>query len=73
MSTESKFAEYYHSGLRLFRVHNLDRAIAEFTKAIRLDPGHADAYYCRGNVLFELGRIQDAEADYDVAKRLSKR
>lgn len=73
MSTESKFAECYRSGLSLFRDHNLSRAIAQFTKAIRYNPSHADAYYCRGNVLFELGKIQDAEADYEQAKRLSRR
>ena len=32
-----------------------DKALAEFNKAIKLDPNNADAYYWRGNVYFQKG------------------
>ena len=34
-----------------------DMAIADYTQAIEIDPGFADAYYQRGNRLFQKGPI----------------
>ena len=44
-------------------------AIADFNKAIELDPDFADAYYNRGDAYYSL--YQDAEADADFAKACS--
>lgn len=48
-----------------------DLAIAQYTKAIALDPGYAKAYNGRGNVYYELGRYEDELADYLKASELS--
>jgi tetratricopeptide (TPR) repeat protein len=47
-----------------------DKAIADFTEAIRLDPKAADAYYNRGNAYGHKGDTEKAKADFDQAKRL---
>lgn len=41
--------------------------IADYDAAIRLDPGHVDAYKNRGNARGSLGDIAGAIADYDAA------
>jgi len=47
-----------------------DRAIADFTEAIRLDPKCGSAYRGRGNAYKEKGDSDKARADFDQAKRL---
>ena len=37
------------------KIKRYDKAIAEFTKAIELEPNNADAYYCRAEVYFQKG------------------
>ncbi|MCW6512268.1 tetratricopeptide repeat protein, partial [Lichenifustis flavocetrariae] len=46
---------------------DLDRAIADYTAAIGLDPGHADAYYNRGAAYVQKGDFDRAIADYSAA------
>jgi uncharacterized protein (TIGR02145 family) len=41
----------------------LDKAIAEYSEAIRVDPNYADAYYCRGIVYIAIGSHDEAIAD----------
>jgi tetratricopeptide (TPR) repeat protein len=41
-----------------------DKAMLDFTEAIRLDPRSDDAYYRRGVVLFEQGEYDRAIADF---------
>lgn len=45
-------------------------AVEAFGRAIRLNPGFADAYVNRANALRDLGRFDAAMADYDAAIRL---
>ena len=47
-----------------------DRAIADFDKAIRLDPNNAEFYYKRGTAFINKGDYDRAIADYDQAIRL---
>jgi tetratricopeptide (TPR) repeat protein len=47
-----------------------DRAIADFTQAIRLDPNNANAYRERGNAYSDKGDYDRAIADYNQALRL---
>jgi lipoprotein NlpI len=46
---------------------DLDRAIADYNEAIRLDPKYADAYYNRGIAYKAKGDIDRAIADYNEA------
>jgi tetratricopeptide (TPR) repeat protein len=48
------------------------RAIADFERAIRLNPSYAEAYYNRGNAHSEFGKKQDAIADFKKAASLFK-
>ena len=49
---------------------NLDKAIADFTEAIRIAPGLAVAFNNRGLAYQEQGRLTQAIADYTEAVRL---
>ena len=49
---------------------NYDKAIADYTEAIRLDPKFAEAYYNRGVAYENKGEYDKAIADYTEAIRL---
>jgi Flp pilus assembly protein TadD len=49
---------------------DLDKAIADYTEAIRLRPQYAKAYYNRGTAYREKGMNSEAEADFVQAKKL---
>lgn len=46
------------------------QAIADFTKAIELNPNNPTAYRNRGRVYICLGNIQQGEADFEKAEKL---
>lgn len=58
---------YTNRGVAQAALGKLDKAIADFTEAVRLNPGNALAYYNRGNVRFDRGDMRDAIADFDLA------
>ena len=49
---------------------DFDRAIADFSSAIELDPASVDAYRVRGNAYAEKGNLINAMTDYDKALSL---
>jgi len=49
---------------------DFDRAIADLSEAIRLDPKYAEAYYLRGVTYRNKGDLDRAIADYSEAIRL---
>jgi tetratricopeptide (TPR) repeat protein len=53
--------------------HDLDRAIADFDQALRLDPKNAGAYDNRANALEARGDMDDAIKDYNESLRLNPR
>jgi tetratricopeptide (TPR) repeat protein len=53
--------------------HDLDRAIADFDQALRIDPKNAAAYDNRANALDARGDWDDAIKDYNEALRLNPR
>jgi tetratricopeptide (TPR) repeat protein len=54
-----------------YRKNDYDRAIADYTEAIRIDPKYAIAYDNRGNVFHRKGDYDRAIRDYDEAIRLA--
>ena len=46
------------------------KSLADYDRAIQLNPNNAIAYYNRGVVKYALGKNQDAIADYDRAIQL---
>ena len=47
-----------------------DKAIADYTEAIRLEPENAQAYHGRGSAYEAKGDHKRAEADFAEAKKL---
>ena len=62
--------EYLEKGVEYAEQVRFDDAIAQFSKAIELDPQFAWAYYNRGFTYFLLGQYQRAIEDYTEAIRL---
>ncbi len=72
--TPAKLAEVYCSrGVAYAKSRDYDRAIADYDKAIDLDPKNAKAYYQRGYVYDIKGERDRAMADYNQAMRLLRR
>jgi tetratricopeptide (TPR) repeat protein len=64
-------AEFYlKRGEDFSRIHGYDRAIAEYTTAIRLNPDYAEAYNDRGFAYYLRGNPERAIADYTRAIEL---
>ena len=63
-------AGYLDRGNRYSRNGVYHRAIDDYTKAIELDPGLADAFYNRGCSWYEVGNYDDAIADLTRAIEL---
>ena len=69
ISIESDPARQLHN--RTSRTYNYDEAIADLTKAIKLHPGFAYAYYNRANLLALSGKLPEAFEDYSKAIELN--
>ena len=69
ISIESDPARQLHN--RTSRSYNYDEAIADLTKAIKLHPGFAYAYYNRANLLALSGKLPEAFDDYTKAIELN--
>jgi tetratricopeptide (TPR) repeat protein/glutathione peroxidase-family protein len=63
--TPRSATEYYNRGLARFEKEDAEGAIADLTKAIKLDPTYADAYYIRGIVRGDRGDADGAIEDYN--------
>ena len=61
---------YYNRGFVWAEKGEHDKAIEDYTEAIRIDPNYAEAYYNRGDAFETKGDKAKAEADFKEAKRL---
>jgi type IV pilus biogenesis/stability protein PilW len=66
-------AFYLDIGVALYQKGRLDQAIAEFNKAIELNPRDAEAYNYRGSAYLQKGQVDLAISDYDQVLRLKPR
>jgi tetratricopeptide (TPR) repeat protein len=62
-----KAAALIDAGKKAALGDDLEKAVADFTEATRIDPNHPGAYTERGQALFKLGETDRAIADYSVA------
>jgi tetratricopeptide (TPR) repeat protein len=62
-----KIAVLIASGKQAALKGDLDRAVRDFSEAIRLDPTSSDGYLARGEAHFKLGQTERAIADYSAA------
>ena len=60
-------AEYNAAGVEHFEAGRVEEAIAQYSEAIRLDPGLAAASYNRGQAYFTLGDSERAMPDFTRA------
>jgi lipoprotein NlpI len=58
---------YYNRGIEYSNKGDRERAIADYTQAINLDPKYAKAYNNRSNEYFEKGEFDNAIADLNKA------
>jgi tetratricopeptide (TPR) repeat protein len=63
--------EHYNAGVRLFKAGSVDEAIAEYRKAVELDPTHVLAYTQLGIALYRKGEIDGAVAALESAYELN--
>jgi len=71
LSDDRAYADYFYGrGVAYQGKGDLDRAIADFTAAIRLQPRYAIAYASRGSAYEAKGECDRAAADYSEAIRL---
>src|SRR5690242_19011626 len=70
ISSRNRAIAYNNRGNALREKGALDRAMADFDAAIRLEPRLADAYVNRGITWYRRGDFDRAIADYDEAIRL---
>jgi lipoprotein NlpI len=66
----SRAVAYVNRGYEWRAKGNLDRAIADYSEAISLDPRHGSAYHHRAAVLVEKGDFDRAIADLTTAIRI---
>ena len=69
----SRAERHYNAGVRLERQGQLQEALDEYDKAIRLDIHFARAYVNRGSLYSVLGQYQRAVQDLDEGIRLNSR
>src|SRR5262245_5820486 len=63
--TETQARILIHRGEACRLRKQYDRAIADFSEAIQIDPEITDAYYCRGCAHFDKGAYVAASADFN--------
>ena len=67
-SNEEQAIAAYNRGISYIEKGEFDKAIADYTEAIRLNPKNAKAYYNRGTSYAKKGEQDKADADFAKAK-----
>ena len=61
---------YNLRGNAYYKKGEIDKAIADYTRSIEVNPGFATAYYNRGSAYYFEGKIEMASDDYKKALEL---
>lgn len=59
--------KFYKAGTEFIETANFEDAIAQFSKAIELDPDYINAYVARASAYENVGKFQEASEDYNRA------
>ena len=62
--------EHSNRGISLWKKDKYEEAIAEFNKAIEINPKHAKSYYYRSNAYYDDGQYNRAWSDVHKAEEL---
>jgi tetratricopeptide (TPR) repeat protein len=65
-------ALYHNRGVGYSLLNQLDRALADYNEAIRLDPGNARAYEARARVYLQRGDLARSRVDAERAAELTQ-
>ncbi len=65
--TSDNVVAHYHLGLAFFQQRRTDEAIAQFQKALEIQPDYAEARYNLGTVLTQQGQLDEAIAQFQKA------
>jgi tetratricopeptide (TPR) repeat protein len=68
---ENTGVAYYNRALAYENLDKFNEAIADFTRAITLNPENAEAYLYRGIDKTRIGDKADGDADIETAKRIN--
>jgi len=67
---ESAANSYFERGLAWYYLDDLGKALADLTEAIRRKAELTEAHEWRGHVLESLGKVVQADQDFDIAEQL---
>ncbi len=70
VDAQSTLKVHYKKGRTWHGQGAYDKAVAEYTKVLEIDPTYALAYYHRGNAKYKKGEFSQAIADYSKALEL---
>jgi tetratricopeptide (TPR) repeat protein len=70
-TTRNRAIAFNNRGIAYYDDNQYEKAIADFTEAIKLDRGYADAYQSRASAYSDNGDHDKAVADYNQAIRLN--
>lgn len=70
-ATEQKAAAFRNRAHQRSNAGALEQAIADYTEAIKLEPGNAGAYAGRANARLTSGDLAGAVTDYDAALKIA--
>jgi len=70
-SKENTAVAYYNRALAYENLDKFNEAIADFTRAIALNPDNAEAYLYRGIDKTRIGDKAGGDADIETAKRIN--
>ncbi len=74
IQSDHNFGEaYYYRGVAHSELKHYKEALADFEVATQLDPDNSLGWFYKGDMLKELGRIEEAEDVYEKAMQLEER
>ena len=73
IASGQNYKKYYRAGTEFMKMGKYQDAVAQFTKAIEVEPSDADLYIARGKAYERTGDIKAAYSDFEKASGFSPR
>ncbi|MHB8482482.1 MAG: tetratricopeptide repeat protein [Nitrospiria bacterium] len=70
---QQEASNYFKKGATFYRNRNYKNAIAEFEKAIEINPDYKEAYYLLGYAYYETGKMEPSRKAFEQAYELDHR